>query len=130
MKISRIEIFRADLPLKQPFRIALGETRVAETVFVRIHTDRAIHGVGEASLFTPIVTFGAKADLADLVRKMEQRGTLILHVPAGGYSDAPAHDFLRIAVFSTYTTDQIDEPVDGLKALLPTGEPMTHGEPA
>ena len=46
MQITEIEIFKADLPLKRPFRIAIGETTVAGTVFVRIHTDQAIYGMG------------------------------------------------------------------------------------
>lgn len=56
MNIGRIEIFKADLPLKRPFRIAIGETRVANTLFVRIHTDGGLYGMGEANLFTPIVS--------------------------------------------------------------------------
>ena len=55
MKITEIEIFKADLPLTRPLRIALGETSVAGTLFVRVHTDQGIYGTGEANPFAPIV---------------------------------------------------------------------------
>jgi L-alanine-DL-glutamate epimerase-like enolase superfamily enzyme len=55
MKITRVELFKADLPLKQPFRIAIGVTEVAMNVLVRIDTDEGLSGWGEASPFTPIV---------------------------------------------------------------------------
>jgi len=55
MRIDRVEIFTAHLPLKRPFRIAIGEVIVAETLFVRISTDDGQYGMGEANLLTPIV---------------------------------------------------------------------------
>ncbi len=77
MTIERIEIFRADLPLKRPFRIAIGETTSAATLFVRIHTDRHAYGMGEANLFTPIVSetqdtaVAAARDLAQMLIGMD-----------------------------------------------------------
>ena len=73
MQITKVEIFKAHLPLKRPFRIALGETHVAGTVFVRVHSDQSIYGMGEANPFTPIVgetlatAFVAAEDLARLI---------------------------------------------------------------
>lgn len=73
MKITRIQVFKADLPLKRPFRIALGETRVARTLYVRVHTDQELYGMGEANLFTSIVSetqataLAASRDLATLL---------------------------------------------------------------
>jgi len=73
MKIERIEIYKANLPLKRPFRIAIGETRVAETLYMRVHTDNGLYGMGEANLFTPVVgetqatAFAAAKDLARLL---------------------------------------------------------------
>lgn len=73
MKIERIEVYKANLPLKRPFRIAIGETCVAETLYVRTHTDDGLYGMGEANLFTPIVSetqataFAAAKDLAKLL---------------------------------------------------------------
>tara|TARA_B100000780_G_scaffold279138_1_gene255878 strand:+ start:969 stop:2093 length:1125 start_codon:yes stop_codon:yes gene_type:complete len=73
MQITKVEIFKADLPLKRPFRIAIGETTVAGTVFIRIHTDQSVYGVGEANPFTPVVgetletAYAAAQDLAKLI---------------------------------------------------------------
>jgi len=55
MKIKRVEVYKADLPLKRAFRIALGEIEVARNVFIRIDTNAGLSGWGEGSSFTPIV---------------------------------------------------------------------------
>ena len=88
---------------------------------------QSLSGIGIQTPQTnvPIVCFGASADLADVAQKMEKRGTLVRHVPPLGYSDAPAHETLRIAVFSTHSKEQIDELVSGLKELLPTALPVS-----
>jgi L-alanine-DL-glutamate epimerase-like enolase superfamily enzyme len=49
MKITSVEIFKADVPLKEPFRISIMVTTDANNIFVRINTDEGIHGVGEGS---------------------------------------------------------------------------------
>lgn len=73
MQITKVEIFKAHLPLKRPFRIAIGETTVADSVFVRIHTDQSIYGMGEANPFAPVVgetqgtALAAARDLARLI---------------------------------------------------------------
>lgn len=65
MSISHIEIFKAGLPLRRPFRIAIGETSVTETIFVRVHTDDGLYGLGEANLFRPVVGETREAALAN-----------------------------------------------------------------
>jgi L-alanine-DL-glutamate epimerase-like enolase superfamily enzyme len=55
MRISKIEIFRADMPMKVPFKIAIGITTVSRSLFLRVHTDSGLIGIGEANLFTPVV---------------------------------------------------------------------------
>jgi len=73
MKITRIEVFKASLQLKRPFRIAIGETRETNTIYVRVHTDEGLYGMGEADSFTPIVSetqatsLAAARDLAALL---------------------------------------------------------------
>ena len=73
MKIAKVEIFNAELPLKRPFRIAIGETLVAGTLFIRVHTDQEIYGMGEANTLTPVVgetpgtALAAAQDLAQLL---------------------------------------------------------------
>ena len=63
MRVLRVEVYKADIPLVAPFRIALGETTVAENVFVKINTDVGLYGLGEASPFTPIVGETQATDL-------------------------------------------------------------------
>jgi 7-keto-8-aminopelargonate synthetase-like enzyme len=66
----------------------------------------------------PIVSIQAPADLALIARQLEERDIFVLHVPPSGYSDAPGHETLRIAVFSTHSTTQIDALVSALGELL------------
>ena len=49
MRITGVTLFKADIPLKDPFRIAVMEMRSAMNVFVRIDTDAGLVGWGEAS---------------------------------------------------------------------------------
>jgi len=51
MKIKDIEIYYFDIPLTQPFRIAIGTVTAASDVLVRIITDSGLVGLGEASPF-------------------------------------------------------------------------------
>ncbi len=55
MKITCVEIFRANLPLKRPFRISLGLIDVTDTVFVRVHGEDGHYGMGEANPLAPVV---------------------------------------------------------------------------
>ncbi|MFX1320183.1 MAG: mandelate racemase/muconate lactonizing enzyme family protein [Promethearchaeota archaeon] len=48
LKISDIEIFKLNIPLKFPFKISLGTVYEADNILVRINTDNDIYGVGEA----------------------------------------------------------------------------------
>ena len=73
MKIESVVVYKADLPLKRPFRIALGEIDVARNLFIRIDTEEGLSGWGEASPFAAIVgetqgtCFEAARDLARLI---------------------------------------------------------------
>ena len=49
MKISKIEILAADLPLIQPIKMSGVEIGVSQNVFVRIETNNGLTGWGEAS---------------------------------------------------------------------------------
>ncbi len=55
MRITAVTLFRGDIPLLEPFRIATMEIATAANVFVRIDTDAGVHGVGEANPFWRIV---------------------------------------------------------------------------
>jgi len=55
VKIKRISVYKADIPLLKPFRTALGQTSIAKNIFVKIETDTSLYGMGEGSPFTPVV---------------------------------------------------------------------------
>lgn len=54
MKIIHTDIYRFSIPM-EPFVIATGTMDFAQNVFIRIHTDTDLWGVGECSAFPMIV---------------------------------------------------------------------------
>ena len=54
MKITHTDIFRFSIPM-EPFVIATGTMYFAQNVFIRVHTDQGLYGVGECSAFPMIV---------------------------------------------------------------------------
>jgi len=55
VKITKITVYKADIPLKAPFRIALATLETAPNFFLRIETDEGLVGWGEGSPFPAIV---------------------------------------------------------------------------
>jgi L-alanine-DL-glutamate epimerase-like enolase superfamily enzyme len=53
MLISKTEIYKFSIPM-HPFTIATGTMNFAQNIFIRIHTDNEIYGVGECSAFPMI----------------------------------------------------------------------------
>ena len=72
LRIKDVEIYAFDIPLKQPFRISLGESTAANDVLVRIVTDAGLVGWGESSPFPPITgdTQGTNILMAKGIREM------------------------------------------------------------
>ena len=74
MRIESIDIFKADLALREPFKIAIMEIRHAQNVFIRINTESGLYGMGEASPFWKIcgetqgTSLAAARDLAMLIK--------------------------------------------------------------
>ena len=54
MQITHTEIYKYSIPMV-PFTIATGTMHFAQNIFIRIHTDEGIIGVGECSAFPMIV---------------------------------------------------------------------------
>ncbi|TZF82058.1 dipeptide epimerase [Pedobacter sp. BS3] len=54
MKITHTDVYRLSIKM-EPFTIATGTMHYAQNVFIRIHTDAGIYGVGECSAFPVIV---------------------------------------------------------------------------
>jgi L-alanine-DL-glutamate epimerase-like enolase superfamily enzyme len=55
LEITKIEIFKLNIPLKFPFKIALGTSYEANNILVRINTNKDIYGIGEACS-SPMIT--------------------------------------------------------------------------
>jgi len=49
IKITQISIFKANVPLKEPFRIALGVIETTQFHFIKINTSAGIYGIGETA---------------------------------------------------------------------------------
>lgn len=54
MTITHTEIWKFSIPM-QPFTIATGTMHFAQNIFIRVHTDAGLYGVGECSAFPMIV---------------------------------------------------------------------------
>ncbi|MBN9298298.1 MAG: dipeptide epimerase [Filimonas sp.] len=54
MKLTSFEIYKYPIPI-EPFVIATGTMYFSQNIFIRIHTDEGISGVGECSAFPMIV---------------------------------------------------------------------------
>jgi len=54
MKITQTEIYKFSIPM-HPFTIATGTMHYAQNIFIRVHTDDGLYGVGECSAFPMIV---------------------------------------------------------------------------
>ena len=54
MQITQTEIYKYSIPMV-PFTIATGTMHFAQNIFIRIHTDTGLTGVGECSAFPMIV---------------------------------------------------------------------------
>ena len=55
MRITRVDIHAARMPMKVPFHIAIGVTETSQSLFLKLHTDAGHIGIGEANIFTPVV---------------------------------------------------------------------------
>lgn len=64
MRIAEIEIYRFNVPLKEPFHISIGTVSGANDVLVRIRTDSGIVGLGEACPFPPLTGETQETNLA------------------------------------------------------------------
>ncbi len=54
MQITYTDIWKLSIPM-HPFTIATGTMHYAQNIFIRVHTDSGIIGVGECSAFPMIV---------------------------------------------------------------------------
>lgn len=68
----------------------------------------------------PIVSVRGQAsvDLKHVHRALDREDIVVLYVPPNGYSDAPDVESLRIAVFSTHSTEQLGRLIDAIKRAV------------
>ncbi|HEY2725884.1 MAG TPA: dipeptide epimerase [Parafilimonas sp.] len=66
MKITTTEIYKFSIPMV-PFTIATGTMHFAQNIFIRIHTDAGITGVGECSAF-PMITGETQATCFEMAK--------------------------------------------------------------
>lgn len=79
VRITSVEVYRADLALHEPFRIAVMVTETAPNIFIRVHTDAGFYGMGEASPTWRLCGETQGIDIAaarDLARLLEGRDAL------------------------------------------------------
>ncbi|GAC1398888.1 MAG: dipeptide epimerase [Sediminibacterium sp.] len=66
MVITHTEIYKYTIPMV-PFTIATGTMHAAQNIFIRIHTDQGITGVGECSAF-PVITGETQATCFEMAK--------------------------------------------------------------
>src|SRR5678816_3815782 len=66
MNITSTEIYKYSIPMV-PFTIATGTMHFAQNIFIRIHTDSDITGVGECSTF-PMITGETQATCFEMAK--------------------------------------------------------------
>lgn len=66
MKITHVEIYKYSIPMV-PFTIATGTMEFAQNIFIRIHTNENITGVGECSAF-PMITGETQATCFEMAK--------------------------------------------------------------
>jgi len=64
LKITGVDIYAFDIPLKEPFKISIGTVYAANDVLVIIQTDAGVVGLGEACPFAPITGETQEMNLA------------------------------------------------------------------
>src|SRR3569623_267753 len=55
MRITKIDRYRAPMPMKVPFKVAIGTTTTSQSLFVHVHTDTGLVGGGEGNIFPAVV---------------------------------------------------------------------------
>ena len=49
LKITSVDIYKADIEFPEPFRIAIMEITAAQSIFIKINTNEGLYGMGEAN---------------------------------------------------------------------------------
>ncbi|MGB8951480.1 MAG: dipeptide epimerase [Candidatus Aminicenantales bacterium] len=94
IKITSIDIFKADIELTEPFKIAIMEIRSVQSLFVRINTNAGLYGMGEGNPTwritgeTQAINLAGAVDLAklllhkdplDIENRTKELGQFLIH---------------------------------------------------
>jgi L-alanine-DL-glutamate epimerase-like enolase superfamily enzyme len=91
IKIKEVEIYYLDLPLANPFTVALGTITKSNGVLIRIVTDSGITGIGESCPYQPVTgdtqatNIEAALHLKSLLQGMDPLAIEGAHTVFGGY---------------------------------------------
>ncbi len=66
-KITRVDIYKADIGFMEPFVIAIMEVRNAECLFIKINTQDGLYGIGETNTLRAITGENQAINLAGAV---------------------------------------------------------------
>lgn len=101
MKIIQTDIYRFSIKMR-PFSIATGTMDYAQNIFIRIHTDEGISGVGECSAFPMIVGETQETCLAmakDFARVWKDKNPLDIEERMDELHRYTAHNFTIKSAF-------------------------------
>ena len=128
MKIIKTEIYKYPIPMV-PFTIATGTMHFAQNIFIRIHTDDGIIGVGECSAFPMIAgetqntCFEMAKDFAELwkgkdaLNIAERLNELHLFI-AGNYTAKSAFDMALYDIAAKHAKQPVYQVLGGSKKAI------------
>ncbi|MFP9193064.1 dipeptide epimerase [Natronosalvus vescus] len=114
MIVERIEVYRLDVPLTDPFEISLGTKHEAENLLVRVETDSGTVGWGEAAPLEPITgetidsaIETAKAGVSVLEgRDLRNRRSIVTDLEAALPGAVSARLALETALYDAYCRER------------------------
>ncbi|MBC8054165.1 MAG: dipeptide epimerase [Sphingobacteriaceae bacterium] len=130
MKITHTDIYRFSIKMR-PFSIATGTMEYAQNVFIRMHTDTGIYGVGECSAFPMIVgetqetCLAMAKDFAALWKnknplEIEERLTELHKYTAHNFTIKSAFDMALFDIASKHAGLPLYQFLNGLKRQIET----------
>lgn len=139
MKIIGIDIYKFPIPT-EPFVIATGTLTTAQNMYIKIHTDEGIDGVGECSAFPMIVgetletCYAIAQDFAKILigknpLEIEARMSELDQYCYRNYTAKSAFDIALYDIAARTTELPLYKYLHGKKRILETDMTVSIGEP-
>ena len=139
-KITRVEIYRLNIPLKAPVTIAIGTITEARNILVKIITDEGTYGLGEGAPFWMIVgetqdsCLATARDFARLligkyVWDIEGNLRILDQYLTRNYTCKSAFDMALYDVAAKYANMPLYQFLGGGKKTITTDETIYLGTP-